>query len=188
MDRDSLRDAVAAGETFDYLFFWGHTPRVEGVVDFSCFSQWYLAEFEVDGVVYRTAEHYMMAEKARLFGDEDKLSQILVASTPAEAKKLGRRVSPFDQGRWNEACFDIVVCGSLAKFAADPRLFRVLLGTGDRVLVEASPRDRVWGIGMGRNNPLATNPAEWRGRNLLGFALMEARERLRSPCDAEMNP
>lgn len=179
MNRDTLIEALEAGETYEYLFFWGHTPRVEGEVDVSSFSQWYPAEFEVDGIVYHTAEHFMMAEKARLFGDGDRLSQILVAPTPAEAKKLGRKVSPFDPERWDGACFDIVVRGSVSKFAADPRLLRFLLDTGERVLVEASPRDRIWGIGMGKNNPLATNPTEWRGRNLLGFALMEARERLR---------
>lgn len=178
MTIEELRAAVQAGEKFDYFFFWGHTPKSEGQVDTSCFSQWYLSKFEVDGVSYPTAEHFMMAEKARLFGDEDSVARILSVETPREAKKLGRRVTPFDHELWNERCFDIVVRGNVAKFSTDPRLLEFLLATADSVLVEASPRDRIWGIGMGKNNPSAVHPDAWRGRNLLGFALMEVRTRL----------
>ncbi len=161
-----------------FFFFWGHTPKVPGVVDKSCLSQWYLAPFEVEGVRYLTAEHWMMAEKARLCGDSETLARILAAATPAEAKKLGRKVSPFDPQRWEAARFEAVVRGNVAKFSAHEELRRFLLATGEAVLVEASPRDRVWGIGMGASNPDAQDPAKWRGLNLLGLALMEARKRL----------
>ena len=180
MNREELAVAVRAGRRFEYLFFWGHTPRADGEVDASCLSQWYPASFVVEGVRYLTAEHFMMAEKARLFGDLKKLAAILEAATPRDAKALGRKVSPFDQTLWNDRCVDVVVRGNVAKFGADERLRSFLLSTGEKVLVEASPRDTVWGIGLGRDNPKARDPSQWRGRNLLGFALMEARTRLRS--------
>lgn len=103
---------------------------------------------------------------------------ILGAASPAEAKKLGRLVRGFDQARWNAERFGIVVEGSVHKFGQDPALRDFLLGTANRVLVEASPRDLIWGIGLGAANEAAGDPRRWRGRNLLGFALMEARERL----------
>jgi ribA/ribD-fused uncharacterized protein len=113
-----------------------------------------------------------------LFGDTSALDGILAARTPAEAKNLGRTVQGFDDAAWNAARFEVVVAGNVAKFGQDPALRAYLLGTANRVLVEASPRDRVWGIGMGAGNEAATDPRLWRGLNLLGFALMEARERL----------
>ncbi len=121
----------------------------------------------------------MMASKARLFGDAARLEQILAATTPADAKALGREVTPFDAKRWGDACFEAVVRGNVAKFSQHEDLKGFLLGTGASVLAEAAPRDVVWGIGLGASNPLAREPATWRGRNLLGFALMEVRERLR---------
>jgi len=179
LSREALIAAGDAGQTFKYVFFWGHTERDLDVVSAACLSQWYPSPFEADGVRYATAEHYMMAGKARLFGDDEMLEQILSAGSPAEAKKLGRKVRHFDHEAWTAACFDIVVAGNVAKFSADARLRDYLVGTGERVLVEASPRDRIWGIGMGKNNPAASNPREWRGKNLLGFALMKARRALR---------
>jgi ribA/ribD-fused uncharacterized protein len=129
-------------------------------------------------VRYASAEHYMMAAKARLFRDDDALAQILAAKSPAQAKALGRAVRNFNEEAWVRARSEAVVRGNLAKFGAHADLRAFLVGTGDRVLVEASPRDRIWGIGLGAANPAAENPQKWRGENLLGFALMEARERL----------
>jgi len=178
MTRDSLIARIAAGERFDFFFFWGHTPKAPGTVDRSCLSQWFASPFTVDDVSYPTAEHFMMSEKARLFDDVGSLERILAASTPAEAKSLGREVTPFEPARWAAARFDAVVRGNVAKFSAHDELKRFLLSTGSQVLVEAAPRDVVWGIGLGASNVDATNPSKWRGLNLLGFALMEARARL----------
>ena len=175
--REELIQSVASGEQVEYLFFWGHTEKDQ--LTKACFSQWYPAEFEVDGVAYKTAEHYMMAGKARLFEDQEILEKILIASSPIEAKKLGRAVKNFDPEKWNEKGFEIVVEASVAKFSQDPALKEFLLNTGDKVLVEAAPRDRIWGIGLGQNNEKAQNPETWRGRNLLGFALMKARSIIR---------
>jgi len=174
----SLRHHLAAGQLLKYLFFWGHTGRPNAPVGKECFSQWYPAPFTIDGNTYVTAEHYMMAEKANLFADEATRTAILQVSHPDEAKKLGRTVRNFDETRWNAARFAIVVRGNTAKFSQHPALQAYLHQTGSRVLVEASPVDTIWGIGLAQDSPLAADPAQWRGLNLLGFALMEVRTQL----------
>ena len=176
--KERLVEAMNQGQSFDYLLFWGHTPKREGVVDRSCFSQWFPRPFEHEGVHYPSAEHFMMAGKARLFRDESALRAILAADSPAEAKALGRVVQDFDDAAWTKARSAIVVEGNLAKFGQHPDLRAHLQSTDNKVLVEASPRDTIWGIGMGASNPDARVPARWRGTNLLGFALMEVRARL----------
>jgi len=178
MDIETLRGWIRQGHAVDYLFFWGHRQKREGSPDASCLSQWFPAAFRVDGVEYRTAEHWMMAGKARLFGDEEALKAILDAADPGKAKALGRRVRGFDEARWAAARYRLVVEGNVEKFSQNPPMRGFLLGTGRRVLVEASPMDRIWGIGMGASNADARNPMKWRGTNLLGFALMETRARL----------
>jgi ribA/ribD-fused uncharacterized protein len=177
--RTALIRAVRAGARIKYLHFWGHRPRPDGRLGASCLSQWWPAPFTVDGVEYATAEHWMMAGKARLFEDAAAERAVLAAGHPAEAKKAGRLVRGFDEAIWQRERFRIVVEGSVHKFGAHPQLREFLLGTGERVLVEASPVDRVWGIGLAADDEAAMDPERWRGPNLLGFALMEARERLR---------
>ncbi|MMZ61786.1 Swarming motility protein YbiA [compost metagenome] len=137
-----------------------------------------MCPFEVEGTKYSCAEQFMMAEKARLFGDSEMLEAILGAKHPKEMKAYGRAVRNFDKEIWDSACYGIVKRGSLAKFSQNPELGDYLKATKNRILVEASPRDRIWGIGMGQSNPDAENPVKWRGRNLLGFALTEARDEL----------
>ncbi|MEC7057023.1 NADAR family protein [Streptomyces violaceochromogenes] len=176
--QEALIRAVRAGARVGYLHFWGHRPRPDGRIGASCLSQWWPAPFTVDGVAYATAEHWMMAAKARLFEDAAAERAALAAGHPAEAKKAGRLVRGFDEAVWARERFRIVVEGSVHKFGAHPELLAYLLGTGNRVLVEASPVDRVWGIGLAANDEAAMDPERWRGPNLLGFALMEARERL----------
>ena len=156
------------------MFFWGHHARKDTVGP-ACLSQWWPAPFMVDGVYYPTAEHFMMAGKARLFGDTEIGERVLAARTPGEAKALGRQVRAFNQATWEEHRFDIVVAGNTAKFGQNPPLRDYLLGTGDRVLVEASPVDRIWGIGLAARDPRAFDPHHWQGLNLLGFALMRVR-------------
>jgi ribA/ribD-fused uncharacterized protein len=177
MDLQSLRRAVEAGKRFRFLLFWGHASRAASLGR-ECLSQWYPAPFEVDGRRYPTAEHFMMAGKARLFGDAEVLEQILAARTPGAAKALGRKVRGFDEATWASHRFDLVVAGSTAKFSQDPALAGFLRDTGEKVLVEASPRDRIWGIGLAASHPAAEDPRRWRGLNLLGFALMAARSAL----------
>lgn len=174
--REELITAIAeSGKNPKFVFFWGHKQQAPHIVDKSCFSQWYPAPFAIDDITYQTAEHFMMAEKARLFEDLEKLQEIIECDHPHQAKKLGRQVANFCDQKWRDARFDAVVKGNVAKFTQNPPLKEYLLTTGNRILVEASPRDRVWGIGMGAKNPNAETPANWRGSNLLGFALMETR-------------
>ncbi|WP_344404796.1 NADAR family protein [Streptomyces longisporus] len=177
--REALARAVRAGVRVKYLHFWGHRARPDGRVGPSCLSQWWPSPFTVDGVAYATAEHWMMAAKARLFDDTEAERRVLAAGHPSQAKKAGRLVRGFDEAIWERERFGIVVEGSVHKFAAHADLRQFLVNTGDRVLVEASPVDRVWGIGLAADDEAATDPEHWRGPNLLGFALMEARERLR---------
>ncbi|MFJ8149282.1 NADAR family protein [Streptomyces sp. NPDC096048] len=178
--RESLIGRVRAGARIKYLCFWGHRPLPDGRIGPSCLSQWWPSPFTVAGVEYATAEHWMMAGKARLFGDAEAERRVLAADRPADAKKAGRLVRGFDETVWERDRFGIVVEGSVHKFASDPALRAFLLKTGERVLVEASPMDRVWGIGLPAADEAATDPERWRGANLLGFALMTARERLRT--------
>lgn len=173
-----LRDVVDAGGQPKYLMFWGHRSPPGAGPGKSCLSQWWPAPFTVDGVAYPTAEHFMMAGKARLFSDTQTAEQVARAPNPGAAKALGRQVRGFDEQTWARHRFGIVVAGNLAKFSQHPELGRFLLATGERVLVEASPRDRVWGIGLTADDERAAAPHTWQGLNLLGFALMEVRQRL----------
>ena len=134
----------------------------------------------MDGVSYPSAEHYMMAAKARLCGDAEAAGKILAVTHPGAAKALGRQVRGFDEQCWAEHRFDVVVAGNMAKFGQHQQLQDFLAGTGSRVLVEASPRDRVWGIGLAASDQRAASPEHWPGLNLLGFALMEVRHQLRA--------
>lgn len=147
-------------------------------LDKNCLSQWWPATFEVDRIQFASAEHYMMWRKAVLFEDHTIAKQILAAPHPEEAKRLGRAVRGFNRDVWVQHRWDVVVDGSLAKFTSDPALAHYLRSTESRVLVEASPVDTIWGIGFAEDHPAASDPFQWRGLNLLGFALMEARSRL----------
>lgn len=162
----------------DFIFFWGHHKGKNGVSK-SCFSQWYPCLFSIDGQQYNCAEQYMMAQKANVFGDEEVMNQILAETDQMTIKRLGRWVKNYDDSVWTERRFQIVVEGNLAKFSQNEDLRHFLLSTGDKILVEASPKDTIWGIGFDEFAPEATNPALWNGENLLGFALMEVRDRLK---------
>ncbi|MCA1430376.1 MULTISPECIES: NADAR family protein [Bradyrhizobium] len=180
---DALRNAISSGWAPEFVFFWGHTPK-DHRIGKHVLSQWWPATFVIDGQTYSTAEHYMMAQKAELFGDQDTLAAILSAPGPSEAKKLGRRVKGFDEERWIVHRFDVAVRGNLAKFGQNPELGDWLLATRDAVLVEASPVDSVWGIGVAADDKRASDPHNWPGLNLLGFALMKARHSLKSGSSA----
>lgn len=178
---EQLVAAAGRGERPKYLFFWGHRPQRDGSAGAGCLSQWWPAPFRVDGTEYATAEHWMMAGKARVFGDDRALARVLAAAHPGEAKEAGRSVRGFDERVWAERRFALVVRGNVEKFGQNPDIGAFLLGTRNRVLVEASPLDRVWGIGLAADDERARDPARWQGLNLLGFALMEARARLAVP-------
>jgi ribA/ribD-fused uncharacterized protein len=165
-------------EELKYLFFWGHQPAKDGSITQSCFSQWWPAPFRLDGINYATAEHWMMAEKARLFNDESMVEKIVTAKSAAEAKKLGGAIQGFDTVVWDAHKFSIVIAGNLHKFSQHEALKIFLLNTNDLILVEASPVDAIWGIGMAEHHDHILDPLQWRGENLLGYALMEVRDML----------
>jgi ribA/ribD-fused uncharacterized protein len=175
---DQLRNLVETGARPRYLLFWGHQPPTAGGVGKGCLSQWWPVEFTVDGQVYPSAEHFMMAAKASLFGDAETAARIRQAPHPGAAKALGRNVRGFDEQCWIERRFGVVVTGNLAKFSQNAGLREFLLGTGGRVIAEASPTDRIWGIGLAATDERAMSPGQWPGLNLLGFALMEVRHQL----------
>jgi ribA/ribD-fused uncharacterized protein len=158
-------------ETDQYVFFW-KVPSI--------YSQWTPSKFIIDEIEYCHAEQWMMASKARLFDDEETLKQILDNDKPAVIKKLGRAVKNYDDELWSAKRLDYVVQGNVAKFQQNSDMLEELMNTGDKTIVEASPVDCIWGIGMSARDKRALNPSEWRGQNLLGKAIMEARTILRN--------
>lgn len=177
-NRDELLAHIEKGNSVEYVFFWGHQKPKNGVSK-SCFSQWYESPFSCDGVDYKTAEHYMMAEKAKLFDDDKTFTKILNANKPIEVKKLGRKIQNFKEDTWLENRFEIVRKANFLKFEQNIELKEFLLKTDNKVLVEASPVDNIWGIGLASDNPLVKQPKNWKGLNLLGFVLMSVREELK---------
>lgn len=175
---DWVKELYESNTRLKYLFFWGHQPDQNGAIGKSCFSQWWASEFIVDDITYKSAEHWMMAEKARLFKDEATLAKILKSNSPAEAKKLGRQVKNFNETSWKQHRYEIVKSGNRYKFTQNEALKAYLLTTSNRIIVEASPYDKIWGIGMKNGNTGIENPYNWKGLNLLGFAIMEIRDEL----------
>ncbi|MEJ2611786.1 MAG: NADAR family protein [Candidatus Thiodiazotropha sp.] len=175
--REQLIDFINHGNKVKYIYFWGHQEKGSDVSK-SCFSQWYKSPFYEGDNRFITAEQYMMYHKAKLFCDKKACDKILHSSNPGEAKLIGRKVLSFKQEVWEEKRFDIIVNGNLAKFSQNKKLGEFLTNTKERVLVEASPVDKIWGIGLAQDNPASNDPSRWRGLNLLGFALMEVRDKL----------
>lgn len=173
-----LCKAYKEGKKLKYIFFWSHRPKRMGIIDQSCFSQWWKSSFTVENIKYQSAEHWMMAEKAKLFNDEKMFKKIINASSPAFAKKLGSQIEKFDEKTWDKHKFDIVIKGNFYKFSQNKSLKEYLINTGQRVLAEASPIDKIWGIGLSKDNKNIENPLLWEGKNLLGFAIMKAREQI----------
>ena len=173
-----LKEIAEKNSNVAVVYFWGHTPNPKKIT-VACLSQWYDCWFEVEGVLYHTTEQYMMASKARLFGDDEVLQEIMEAPTPFEYKSQGRKIRGFDAEAWDAKKYDIVVEDNKAKFSQNPALKEFLLSTGDSLLAEASPYDTIWGIGLGREDALKGGVDQWQGENLLGCALMDVRDWLR---------
>jgi ribA/ribD-fused uncharacterized protein len=176
---ESLCRAVHNGEKYRFLFFWRPNVVNPQQVGKECLSQWYQSPFSVDGHTFPTAEHYMMFQKAILFQDLAVAEQILMEPSPRAVRTLGRKVHNFESTIWEQQRSSIVIAGNQEKFSQSPSLREFLVDTKEQILVEASPVDRVWGIGLAEEDENAENPLLWRGLNLLGFALMAVRGRLR---------
>lgn len=152
-----------------FTFFFSET---------SPFSQWYRAKFTVDGETFNCAEQFMMYCKALLFGDVECSRRIMLARHPRDQKSIGRQVRDFDESVWCDSREAIVYEGNHAKFTQNPDLLGILRATRGTTLVEASPYDRVWGIGLDASDPRARDPKQWRGLNLLGKILTQLRDDL----------
>ncbi len=176
-DLNWLKNLHDEGMAIDFIFFWGHQPKKNRKIEKSCFSQWWKSDFaNNDGVIFSTAEKWMMFKKAELFKDEAILNEILALNEPKEIKSLGRQIRGFDQKVWDQQKYAIVLEGSLLKFTQNDTLRIFLISTSNKIIVEASPYDKIWGIGMKADEENFNNPNYWKGENLLGFALMEVRD------------
>lgn len=158
------------------ILFWGYKPIDK--IGKNCFCQWFPSTFVADGITYSCAEQYMMAQKAKLFGDKESFDKIIASTNPKEMQQFGREVKNFDQNIWNENKFSIVRTGNLYKFSQNKEMKEFLLSTKDELIAEASPYDCVWGIGYKEDNPLSKDISQWRGENLLGKAIMDVRKEL----------
>jgi ribA/ribD-fused uncharacterized protein len=154
--------------------FYGHT-NTTGKVNKSCLSNFYPAKFIYRGHEFPTSEHALMASKAALFWDFDRFQMILKTDSPRSAKYYGRQVKNFDDNIWYYARYKIMVDILLAKFGQNQELKEFLLSTGESILVECSPSDKIWGVGLAINDSLWEDEKNWQGQNLLGYALMSAR-------------
>lgn len=148
-----------------FTFFW------DGI-----YSNWYQSKFIVDGIEYLCVEQYMMSQKALLFNDIDSLNKIMNESSPRIQKALGRKVIGFDKVKWETVAKDIVYKGCYAKFTQNNILKQELLKTAGTTLVEASPYDTIWGIGLKETDKRAKNRNTWNGSNWLGEVLTKVRQ------------
>lgn len=144
----------------------------------SPYSNFYYTEFNYKGYKVTSSEQAFMLEKALMF-DGSIVERILSTTNPIEIKKLGRKVKNFDEKKWSAVRYDIMIDILYAKFSVEP-LKTELLSTGDELIVEASPTDKIWGAGLAKGDPRLNYPRYYPGKNLLGQALMEARTRLRA--------
>ena len=151
-----------------YFFFWKHR-----------LSQWHIVNFNVDNYIYNCCEQFMMHRKALLMGDTFAAEIILGEKNPAQHQTLGRQIQNFNQELWDSYKYNIVLQGNRARFHQSPQCRELLLATGDKLIVEASPYDKVWGIGKGASDPDIMDETKWNGQNLLGKVLTQVREEIK---------
>ena len=179
-----LKQQYDSGTQPEFLFFSEMPAGPHSSSAHMMLAQWYPSGFSVQGDQYLHAAHWMMVQKAKLFDDDEAAASLLTLKDNREIKSRGRHIVGFDQRRWDDNKYSIVVLGNLHKFSQHPILRAYISETRPMVLTEANPDDGVWGIGMQENAPGATNPHHWRGLNLLGFALMEVRDILSGVVEA----
>ncbi len=174
MNLEKLKELYDFGVEFYFIFFWGSKSK-DSKLNSTCLSQWYKCDFEEKGIKYNCCEQYMIAKKAELFDDKEILNEIMGESNPKVIKRLGRKVRNFDSEIWNKNRINIVKNGNYLKFTQNEELKEYLLSTNDAILAEASPYDRIWGIGLSKEDKRSNNPNMWKGKNYLGFVLMDVR-------------
>jgi ribA/ribD-fused uncharacterized protein len=156
--------------TNKYVFFWG-----------SELSNWFECRFRYKGITFFNSEQAFMWEKAVYFGDMKVAEEILKTPSPSYCKALGKTVKNFDAAKWLPKGYEVMVAVNLAKFNQNSRLKHTLISTDNKIIVEASPYDTIWGIGLGSEDDRCLDESQWRGQNLLGKALMDVRKKLRLP-------
>ena len=152
-------------ETDKYIFFWG-----------GIFSQWYHSNFLINDIKYCCVEQYLMSEKAKIFHDYVMFKKIMDTENPKLHKKYGRQVKNYNDTEWEKIREDIAITGNYAKFSQNRKLYEYLISTENKILVEASPYDIIWGIGLKETDERCLDETKWRGTNLLGKVLMQVRK------------
>ena len=161
-------------ETDTHVYFYG-----------SVYSQWALRDMEIDGLIFNCCEQYMMYKKAMLFEDHGMIGEIMTTNNPREQKALGRKVKNFDKDKWEEIARDVVYKANYAKFTQNKDCLNELVKSGDKIIVEASPYDCIWGVGLAPDDPKVLDEKNWRGTNWLGEAIMQVRTNMRISLDKE---
>lgn len=151
----------------EFVFFWDGP-----------YSQWAYSPFHYRGHKFETAEHYMMFSKAMFFKDHDNALRILKEPDPSEVKKIGREIPNYVEEEWARVRYDVVTIGTILKFSQNPDFYQTMVDDMGKIIVEASPYDRIWGIGLRETDSGIYNIDNWQGDNLLGYAIMRARARL----------
>lgn len=156
-------------------------PKNDNIIPFlkGKFSQWTISPMIVDDITYNCCEQFMMACKARHFKDNETLCLIMKTDSPFEQKKLGREVKRFNKEEWDKVARDYVFKGNYAKFTQNKELMDKLLGTGDKMLVEANPYDAIWGVALSKDDDRIWDQNQWQGKNWLGEVLMQVRAKIR---------
>lgn len=167
-------------EEFTYLFFSRPTPSENGRPGEGALSTRWVAPFQIGDQEYPTVDHFMMYSKAMLFGDEESAEKILATESPDRVQELGRQVKDFDSELWREHRFAIALRGNLAKFSQNEDLKEYIFSTGEAIFIATSASELVWGIGLSEEQARQTSPINWKGLNLLGFALVRTRALLES--------
>lgn len=155
--------------TDTHVYFWG-----------SILSNWYSCKFEYKEHKFQNSEQAFMWLKAVHYNDNEIAEQILKTPNPRDNKELGRQIKGFNRKDWGLHCLDYMIDVNLAKFKQNKNLLKDLLSTGDKTIVEASPSDVIWGIGLHWNNDDVLDESKWKGQNLLGITLMTVRTKLKT--------
>ena len=172
-----LKEQISYGKEFNYTFFWG-AGNFNGYL-----SNWYHSNFSYKGERFANCEQFMMAAKARVCGDEETREKIMRTTNPKEIKALGREVKNYDDDLWASERKKAVLLANYLKYTQNAGLGKELINTGNAILVEASPYDKIWGIGMASTEDAARNALTWKGENYLGFVLMTVRDILKGEQD-----
>mgnify|MGYP000875202273 CR=1 FL=1 len=159
--------------TQQIIYFYGHKEHYQ----YAYLSNFYPSQFtDDDNFTYHWSEQYLMAYKAFLMNDLNTMERIMQTNNPYQCKKLGRQVKNWNQELWDQSKCNIMFDALYYKFSQNDDILQKLLSTGNSILAEASPRDRIWGIGLNIND--AQSGKKCRGQNLLGKALMRVRDYL----------